>query len=236
MKTPLDRFAAWEDFDSLPSTQTTLVEKVKNGEKVGVVYAHSQTSGRGRFDRVWLSQESASLTFSMAFHEYADHPRAYLVGMAVAIAAAGQLHCQLRWPNDLTFEGKKLGGILSEIVLSPQGHRIPVVGVGINLNQLEFPEEIAETATSARRIHGGTYDPRRVANRIIERLIDLPEPDSWSLLEPAWTLFDRTPGKMYRLPSGEIAVALGIGSDGQLICSVDGESHSVLAADAIFGT
>ena len=236
MKTPLDNKAVWLELESVSSTQTILVEKIKEGEPIGVVYAREQTAGRGRFTRTWISHIGDSLTFSMAFHGYGDHPKAYLVGMSVAIAAAGQLHCQLRWPNDLTYEGKKLGGILSEIVTTPQGERVPIVGVGINLNQLEFPEEIAETATSARRVHGGTYDPKRVANRIIERLVDLPEPDSWSLIEPAWSLFDRTPGKMYRLANGDIAVAIGIGSDGQLICSVDGESHSVLAADAIFGT
>lgn len=150
-------------------------------------------------------------------------------------AAAGVLHSQLRWPNDLTFDGRKLGGILSEIVVDPRGRRVPVVGLGINLNQAEFAPEIAEVATSLHRLRGGSYDPEAIARKILDRFIDLPEPTSWNALEPAWSLFDRTPGKLYRLPNGEFAVALGVGSDGQLIASVDGESVSVLAADAIFG-
>jgi hypothetical protein len=48
-------------------------------------------------------------------------------------------------------------------------------------------------------------------------------------------LFDATPGKKYKLSSGEEAIAIGIGPDGELICSVDGETQTVLAADAIFG-
>jgi len=109
------------------------------------------------------------------------------------------------------------------------------VGVGINLNQVSFPEELSEIATSAHLIHGGQYDAEAIGLRIVSRLESLPEPSSWSALAPIWNLFDATPGKRFRLPTGEEAIALGIGSDGQLMCSVDGESQSVMAADAIFG-
>ncbi len=223
-------------FEELASTQTTLADLVRAGEPVGIVFAENQTTGRGRFDRVWLSERGDSLTVSLAFHEYADHPQPYLIGMQVAIAAASALHCQLRWPNDLTFEGRKLGGILTEIIRDKAGRSIPVVGVGINLNQSEFAPEIAETATSALRIHGGRYDAFRTVTKILDRLQDFPEPTAWADLQPSWEIFDATPGKMYKLPSGELAVAIGVGSNGQLICSVDGESHAVFAADAIFGT
>lgn len=155
--------------------------------------------------------------------------------MSVALATAGVLHCQLRWPNDLTAVGKKLGGILTEMVLDADGRRVPVVGVGINLNQVSFPPDLEEIATSAHLAHGGTYDALTIAKKIVDRLAILPEPASWGALSQIWDLFDATPGKRFRLTTGEEAVALGIGSEGQLLCSVNGESQSVLAAEAIFG-
>lgn len=225
----------WTVHDVVNSTQNLAAEYLLRGSTVGVVFAHDQVQGRGRFGRPWLSAPGDSLTFSLVFREYADHPRPYLVGMAVALAAAGALHCQLRWPNDLVEGERKLGGILTELLPDEQGRRVPVVGVGINLNQSSFPEEVAAIATSAHLMHGGSYDPRQVGEDILKRLSGLPEPTSWSALAPIWGLFDATPGKRFRLATGEEAIALGIGSDAQLLCSVDGESRSVMAADALFG-
>jgi len=236
MKSPTINGEGWLEIEETASTQNVAAQILRDGTSHGVVYAHQQVGGRGRFDRVWLSQKGDSLTFSLIFRAYADHPKPYLVGMSAALAAAGVLHCQLRWPNDLTFGELKLGGILTELIPDLAGRLVPVVGIGINLNQTSFPPEIAEIATSMAMSRGGTYDPEMIAHKIVQRLASLPEPTSWSVIQPIWNLFDHTPGKKYRLASGETAVALGIGSDGQLMCSVDGESQAILAAEALFGT
>jgi len=235
VRSPLHNGFVWQEFASVASTQTVAAEAIRLGSQTGVVFALDQTQGKGRFGRTWVSSPGESLTFSLIFHGYPDHPCPYLIGMAVAIAAAGVTRCQLRWPNDLVEGSKKVGGILTELISDPEGRRIPVVGVGINLNQSEFSGEIAEIATSLRLKHGRSYMAREIGQKIIERLPDLPEPTTWSDLAPIWALFDATPGKTFRLMTGETAVALGIGSDGQLMCSVDGESRSIYAADAIFG-
>jgi BirA family biotin operon repressor/biotin-[acetyl-CoA-carboxylase] ligase len=156
--------------------------------------------------------------------------------MAVAIAAAGAIHCELRWPNDLALGGQKVGGILTELVQDPAGRAVPVVGVGINLNQTSFPEEVSGIATSAAMFDGVRRDSEAVAHAILDRLPMLPEPRSWADLAPVWTFFDTTPGKVYKLPEGQEAVALGVGPHGELLCAVEGESTTVLAADAIFGS
>lgn len=155
--------------------------------------------------------------------------------MTVAVAAAGALHAQLQWPNDIVVAGKKLGGILTEIRTDSRGRKVPVVGIGINLNQETFPEEIAHRATSLHLIEKGSYDAETILKRILSRVSSLPEPTGWDALSPIWDLFDATPGKMYLLPNGEIALAIGVGSEGQLVCSVNGESQAVLAAEAFFG-
>jgi BirA family biotin operon repressor/biotin-[acetyl-CoA-carboxylase] ligase len=234
VKSPLD-LCIWSSYDEVESTQIIAADLLKEGAPIGVVFAKNQTRGRGRFDRTWHSEAGESLTMSLIFRDYADHPCPHLVGMAVACAAAATLHCELQWPNDLVFGDKKLGGILTELLPDEKGRRVPVVGVGINLNQRAFPQEIADRAISLAQYRGGAYDAEQIGRAILERVPKLPEINTWEDLKPVWMLFDHTPGKSYRTPDGSAAIAIGVGPDGQLICAVDGESVSVLAADAVFG-
>ena len=197
---------------------------------VGAVLAYEQTGGRGRFGRAWHSPSGDSLSTTLILRDYRDHPSPQFLGMAVALAAAMALHCGVAWPNDLMVEGRKLGGVLTEIV-----DGVPLVGIGANLNADTFPPEIAHRATSLHLAYGGRYDPREVAERIVATLAAIPEPRGFDALLPLWATLDRTLGKRYRLPSGEMAIATGVGEDGRLLCSVEGEAHSVMAADAWFG-
>ncbi len=235
MRSPLEGNYGWDERDEVLSTQSIAAEHVRNGSGVGIVFAHEQTAGRGRLGRTWLSSQGDSLTASFIFWPYADHAQPYLVAMSMALAVADAVHCQVRWPNDLTFGKKKLGGILTELFPDPQGRMVPVVGLGLNLNQAAFPAEIDEFATSLYLQNGDRYEPEGLVSQILRRIELLPEPTSWSDLAPIWSTFDQTPGKKYKLASGEEAVALGVGSEGQLLCSVDGEPRSVLAAEAWFG-
>ncbi len=236
MKAPLDE-SRWNVLDQCSSTNSLASDLVQSGrfEQTDVIVADHQTAGRGRFDRSWISPPGGSLAATWIATPYADHRQPWLIGMSLAAAAAGALHCQLQWPNDLILEGRKLGGVLTEVVADPQGRRIPLVGIGVNLNVESFPAEIAGIAISLSGHHHGRYEPNVVLRSLLERLALLPEPDSWESLRPIWALFDATPGKKFRLPSGEIATGIGIGPEAELLCSVDGEARSVMAADAILG-
>jgi BirA family biotin operon repressor/biotin-[acetyl-CoA-carboxylase] ligase len=112
---------------------------------------------------------------------------------------------------------------------------VPIVGLGINLNQSEFPDEIAQRAVSLAQVTGHFYDARELAGKIVDHLATLPEPDGWSLISDIWRLFDDTSGKPYVLNTGQTAIALTIGRSAELICTLDGEPMTVMAADAIFG-
>lgn len=222
-------------FEELKSTQTYAADLVRKGEIPGIIFADHQSHGRGRFDRQWLSERGDSFTATFVFDQYQNHPFPWLVGMSVALAAAASNQLQLQWPNDLTLSGKKVGGILTELVTAPNGSKFPLVGIGINLNQKSFEPEIADRATSLRMASGNSHDPEAILQSLLTSISNVPEPDSWESIEPAWMLFDETPGKQYKLFNGTVAQALGIGPNGQLICSIAGETHSILAADAIFG-
>lgn len=225
----------WTILDTVESTQQYAARCLRDGEDVGVVFAHHQSTGKGRFGRPWISERGDSLTMSIVFADYVGHPRPWLVGMATACAAAEVLDCGLRWPNDLGLDGFKLGGILTELLADRHRRTVPVVGLGVNLGQTSFPEPLDAVATSIAIRRGEAPEPLALARQILARLAEMPEPSRWEDIEPVWSSHDATPGKRYRLPSGGEAIAVKVGSGGELLCTVEGAAKTVLAADAIFG-
>jgi len=220
-------------FLAVDSTQDALRKAILSGEDVEILYASLQTAGRGRKDRTWVSGKDDSLTVSLAFTAYANHQRPYLVGMAVALAAAEAFDLCLQWPNDLVENGKKIGGILVEM-FPHEGRNIPVVGLGLNLNQREFPIVIAHRATSLYLNRGIETTPGDALDRLIEAIAEVPEPNSWEDLRERWMERDETAGKPFRLEDGLVGVAQSIHEDGSLSIRVNAEYRTVYAADAWF--
>ncbi|MBS1708948.1 MAG: biotin--[acetyl-CoA-carboxylase] ligase [Armatimonadetes bacterium] len=223
------------ELQAVESTQDVAQRLLQEGDtEIGVVWALDQKAGRGRFQREWVSSPGDSLTLSFVLRDYSTLSEPWLAGMMVALAVAGAFHTQIRWPNDLTIKRKKVGGVLTELLTDKDGVRVPVVGVGVNLNQLAFPEPLDGIATSLKLERGHDVDPTEAMHKLVAAVRSMPEPTDWYVLQPIWQIFDDTPGKSYELATGEKAVALGVGSDGHLICAVEGETQSVMAADAIF--
>lgn len=225
-----------ERLDEVDSTQDELKRRASLGEALPpVLMAGHQTKGRGRFSRQWESARGESLTVSLALPEWRNHPLPWMPGMITACAAAAAFGAKVQWPNDVTIQKKKLGGILVERIVLQDGSTQPIVGMGLNLTVAEFPEAIRHRAISLHSARGMSLTPEEALQKVLHRLEPLAEYQSWPDLLPYWSLLDDTPGKIYTLPTGEEAHALGIGSEGQLICSVNGEAKSVVAAEAIFG-
>lgn len=217
--------------DSVDSTQKVAIDLLRRGEPVGAVQALEQTQGKGRFGRPWHSPSRDCLAVSLVLSEHAGHPKPYLLGMALAVAAARAFSIHVQWPNDLVYAGKKLGGILTEVVAIETGRSVPVLGIGINLNQETFPEDIQSRATSLRQLGSEPVEPDDALTALIESARQLPEPQSWDSLRPYWMEMDETPGKRYRQIDGSEVWATGIGPNGELLHA----GGVVLAADAILG-
>jgi len=160
----LGRASEW--LPSCASTNDLAGERARAGAPAGlVIAADSQTAGRGRLGRTWHSPPGANLYLSILLRPSRPAaeipPLTLLVGGALARALAGLgLAPRLKWPNDVqlldgTGRRRKAAGILTE--MSSAGDRAShvVVGVGLNVNQIDFPPEIAELATSLRRARGG---------------------------------------------------------------------------------
>ncbi len=118
--------------------------------------AESQTGGRGRLGRAWVSPPGESLLFSVLLRVTCPPsrlpPLALVAGLAtrdaVAAALGGAATPQLKWPNDVVVGKRKLAGVLVESILSGSRVDAVIVGIGINVRTRAFPAEIAERATS----------------------------------------------------------------------------------------
>ena len=125
--------------DEVASTNTYLMQQ-KDAAHATCVAAHVQTNGKGRRGRTWVSQLGASLTFSLLWRFQCG--AAALSGLSLAVGVAliralnslGVNDAQLKWPNDVLVDGKKLAGILIELQGDLEGPSAAVIGVGVNLN------------------------------------------------------------------------------------------------------
>lgn len=139
-------FCEWIYREEVPSTMDLVKERAEAGAPEGsVAIAGRQTAGRGRHGRGWESPEGGAW-FSLLFRPPIELFRTGCVSVLVAVAAAQALReryglsVQVKWPNDLLLEGKKLGGILIE--LAAVGERVDwlIVGMGLNVNN-PLPKE-----------------------------------------------------------------------------------------------
>ncbi|MEX2528525.1 MAG: biotin--[acetyl-CoA-carboxylase] ligase [Gemmatimonadota bacterium] len=171
-----------EYHDSLPSTNNRARELENEGaHDWSVVWAGVQTAGRGRRGRRWQAGTGEGLLVSVLLPEaWAPMPQApsLAVGLAVARVLDGWLApgsaepvVEVKWPNDLMVEGKKVAGVLCERWSGERLGRI-VAGVGVNLTQSEddFPQEIRDGATSMRMLGAGSVDGSQLLADILEEL------------------------------------------------------------------
>ena len=118
------------------STNAYVKEHFEEFGPVGAVYTENQTAGRGRLGRSWVNAEGKALYYTAAIREPLAQPATLPLLASLAVRTQLRLRygvdCQIKWPNDLLLNGKKVVGILCEV--GPDGHSI-VVGIGINLAQ-----------------------------------------------------------------------------------------------------
>lgn len=139
------------------------------------VLAREQTGGRGRFSRTWHSGPGLDLTFSAVFIPSGGIPDlacvTLLTGLAVYRALRPLLDddLHLKWPNDIRYADRKLGGILCEAVFRNDAP-IVIIGIGINVNSVSFPSPIDRTATSLKAATGIEHNVTGLCEEILDRM------------------------------------------------------------------
>jgi len=233
-------------FFKIDSTNRVAMELGYAGEPEGtIVMAESQTAGRGRSGRTWHSEKSSGLYFTVLLRPRLAPAQAPLLTMLAGVSAHTAIAAQtgvvpeLKWPNDLMLNGKKLGGILTEMHAEPSVVRFVIVGIGINVNQEKFPSELSAIATSIRREMGRMH----YRLELLARLLTQFENDyNRFLREGAKFVVERFEsvstfgrGRRVRVDSGldsYTGVTAGIGPEGLLLVQRDnGPLTTIIAGD-----
>jgi BirA family biotin operon repressor/biotin-[acetyl-CoA-carboxylase] ligase len=242
-------------FDSVDSTNTFAKEIARSGAPKGtLVVAEKQTAGRGRFSRTWQSPPGKNLTFTIILRPGISPDRFGILSLFGAVAvckgieSASALRPQIKWPNDILLEGKKVCGILVETQTqaaggvgapgSPVAEEIfAVLGIGLNVNQQDFPEELAGTAISMAISGGQDYDRKALLAKIvisIESNESLLEPGQFDRLRAAW--LERSPmiGAPIAVQNGSETIrgtASRLGECGELVLATESGERRLFAGD-----
>ncbi len=146
------RVVCYEETDSTNTRARALAEE---GAPEGTMtVAERQNAGKGRRGRSWSSPPGSGIFMSLVLRPDIPPSQASMVTLAAAVAVARGIRqatgvqAMIKWPNDLVLSGKKICGILTEMTTELESIQYAVVGIGINVNTEEFPQELSGTATS----------------------------------------------------------------------------------------
>lgn len=216
-------------FTSIGSTNDEALEWAKNGaHDLSLVVAEEQTMGRGRLDRPWFTPPKTALAFSLILRPSdAEKPLlSRIVGLA-ALALADvlltlNLDPQIKWPNDILLNGRKLAGILIEAVWFEDEVQSMVVGMGVNISKGAVPttDILGFPATSLESMLGYVPDRNVILHAIIANLIALRPHMGTDAFMSSWEKKLAYHGRQVRVEmGGEKSVSgevIGLESDGSL--------------------
>lgn len=161
-------------YEQLASTNETLKQMASAQPEGTVVIADCQTEGKGRRGRSFHSARGQGLFFSVLLKPRISPGQApFITGLAGAalihtLAEFG-IRAQVKWPNDILINGKKVAGILTEMTGDMEQVEYVVLGIGINVNNSHFPEELQEIATSLL-LEGHSVSRQRLFGQVMEQL------------------------------------------------------------------
>lgn len=227
------------------STNNLAKELAKRGAVHGtIVTAEQQTAGRGRRGRAWISPQGEGIFCTIILRPHIPARRAPLLTLAAGVAVVealrekGLVGAWLKWPNDVWVGKRKLAGILCELTGELEEVEYVLVGVGVNVHQLDFPSEIREHATSCREESGEHIDRADLLASILlklESLLPLVACHDITPLLQAWERYDLLKGEQVQVitTAGSFTgIASGLNDEGSLIVQLaSGERRVVLAGD-----
>ena len=216
-----------------------------NEPEGSVVLAEEQTAGRGRAGRSWHSERANGIYVTLLLRPRISPVQAPLLTIMAGLSAHAAMRAQtglqpdVKWPNDLMLNGKKLGGILTEMHAEITLVRFVIVGIGINVNQEKFPPELSGVATSLRAETGKSQSRLELLARLLREfetdynrfLRDGPS----SIIERFTQVSSYARGKRVRVSNGSesyVGLTAGLRPEGLLqVQQDDGTLTTVLAGD-----
>lgn len=226
-------------YETIDSTNKKAKELAVEGAAHGtLITADAQNAGIGRRGRSWSSEKHAGIYMSMLIRPEIVADKASMLTLVAALAVGRALAklCQpaIKWPNDIVLNKKKICGILTEMSLNGTEIDYVVIGIGINVNNKDFPEEISQTASSLFLELGKEIDREMLITEVWKQFAVyyeqfLQTEDLSRLQEEYEQILVNKEEKVKVLdPLGEyIGIAKGITNIGELIVDTGGELRYV---------
>jgi BirA family transcriptional regulator, biotin operon repressor / biotin---[acetyl-CoA-carboxylase] ligase len=233
--------------DSIDSTNLEAMRQARAGAPEGLcIVAREQTNGRGRLDRSWQSPRDAGLYFSIILRPQFKMNAWPLVTLMAALAVSDALmkacglRADIKWPNDLCVNDRKLCGILAETVETEVG-QAAIVGIGINLKADSLPATVSDLATSVESVTRQQPDSERILAALIKaiseryELLQTPRGDEHTIRE--WCANSSyAVGRRVRVALGNDTfegTTRGLESDGALRVEVEGQKMRIVRAGEV---
>ena len=235
-------------FDVVETTNIEANRLGREGKPEGtLVVANAQTRGRGRQGRTWISPAGTGLYCSMVLRPACVPDRLPVLTLAAGVAGAAAIQQvgltpELKWPNDVLISGRKVGGILTEIVFDRKKIDFVILGIGINVNtEAEaFPASFKKQATSLKLSLGKPVSRIALVQNLLAKFEDyyrlFSKGDSLSIIH-SWSELDSTLGREVEvaLPEGRLlGMAEAVGPDGTLLVrDITNRLHRIVAGDVV---
>ncbi len=234
-------------FSETTSTNDIAEKLARDGVREGmVIFAESQTKGRGRMGRRWISPPGKGLWFSVLVRPKLSPQAATqltVIGstaVARAIREQTALTPQIKWPNDILIGGKKVVGILTEMSAELDRVRHVTLGIGVDVNVMEFPIELSEIATSLAIEAGREIDRAALAASILRELdVDYARicANQFASVAEEWEQQCITLGRRVRIHEGDRTLtgrAESLAPDGALLLRTDhGHLERIIGGDVL---
>lgn len=216
-------------FENLPSTHAYSKEHIQDLFTGGLVVANSQSSGRGRHDRIWQSPIGKNLYFNITFplqglvpHQYAQMMQVSAITIAEFVRELG-VDASVKWPNDILCHKQKFCGMISDLLRMEQGNFL-TIGTGINVNtEAEDLANLGRPATSLKIVLQKQLNREALLREIVKRLGRSLQEVKEKGLAPwisEWREMDQFIGHKARMVEGDTVVEgtiLDINDDGSLL-------------------
>lgn len=229
------------------STQGDVLKLAEQGQAEGaVVIAEEQTGGRGRFGRQWFSPPGKGIWMSVLLRP--DLPLQHtpqltlLTGVAVcrAVRACSGADAGIKWPNDVLIDGRKVCGILLESTVEDHEVRYCIAGIGVDVNfdPEDYPEDLTTIATSLKMETGQSVDRTKLTAAILtelEQLYFLYQKEGFGVISALWEALSVSMNREITVtnPHGVIeGKAIGLDPSGALIVEKhDGENTLIISGE-----
>ena len=202
------------------------------GQPIGtVIIADAQTAGVGRHGHSWHSEAESGIYCSVVLKPAPLLTLALGLATAEAITASTGIGCDLRWPNDVMVGGRKVAGILVQLVTGSA-----IGGIGINVNHTEFPAQLAPEATSLRLQAGHEFSREDILLALLPAVENFAEMDNQSILRLFTKASSYAAGRrvVVAQPAGTIrGVTAGLDPSGYLVVRKDDGTETLVLAGGV---